>query len=158
MVGKAEGAERQLFTYAFHQGIPMVILTDGREWRFFLPAERGDYEERCVYTLDLVARTTEECCRVLERYLGYTQTQTGETLKNARDDYQNVTRKRQIGEALPQAFRALISEQDPKLVDLIAEKVAALCGFKPELDAVVSYLEGHHCSGPPCQEKSGGFL
>ena len=28
-VGQAEGADRQLFEYAFHQGVPMAVLTDG---------------------------------------------------------------------------------------------------------------------------------
>ena len=63
-VGNASGAERQLFEYAFHQGIPMAILTDGQEWSFFLPGEQGAYYERCVYKLDLLARTTEECRQI----------------------------------------------------------------------------------------------
>lgn len=37
-IGQSDGAERQLFEYAFHIGVPMAILTDGREWNFFLPA------------------------------------------------------------------------------------------------------------------------
>jgi predicted type IV restriction endonuclease len=38
------GADRQLFEYAFHEGIPFAILTDGREWNFFLPGEQGLYD------------------------------------------------------------------------------------------------------------------
>ena len=34
-VGKIEGAERQLFEYAFHQGTPILILTDGQRCVFF---------------------------------------------------------------------------------------------------------------------------
>ena len=30
-IGQSDGAERQLFEYAFHIGVPMAILTDGRE-------------------------------------------------------------------------------------------------------------------------------
>ena len=36
-VGNIEGAEQQLFEYAFHEGVPIAILTDGRVWRFFHP-------------------------------------------------------------------------------------------------------------------------
>ena len=32
----------------------LAILTDGREWNFFLPAEHGNYAERSVYKLDIV--------------------------------------------------------------------------------------------------------
>lgn len=28
-IGQGDGAERQLFEYAFHEGIPLAILTDG---------------------------------------------------------------------------------------------------------------------------------
>src|SRR5262245_41883646 len=30
-VGQSVGADRQLFEYAFHEGIPFAILTDGKE-------------------------------------------------------------------------------------------------------------------------------
>ena len=53
-VGRAEGAVQQALQYAFHCGVPFVVLTDGRSWSFYLPAEQGDYDERRVYMLDLV--------------------------------------------------------------------------------------------------------
>jgi predicted type IV restriction endonuclease len=31
-VGQSKGADRQLFEYAFHRGVPMAILTDEQEW------------------------------------------------------------------------------------------------------------------------------
>jgi predicted type IV restriction endonuclease len=57
-VGQGTDAERQLFEYAFHLGVPLAILTTGQEWQFFLPAERGDYGERRVYKLDLLVRAS----------------------------------------------------------------------------------------------------
>lgn len=65
-VGLGDSGERQLFEYAFHAGVPVVILTDGREWSFFLPGESGDYGERRVYKLDLVDRSVEESAGRLE--------------------------------------------------------------------------------------------
>ncbi|EQD78280.1 Type I restriction enzyme R protein N terminal domain protein, partial [mine drainage metagenome] len=59
-IGQSEGAERQLFEYAFHVGVPLAILTDGQEWNFFLPGEQGDYGERRVYKLDIVERDISE--------------------------------------------------------------------------------------------------
>ncbi len=35
-VGQEIDAERQLFEYAFHRGVPLAILTTGQEWHFFL--------------------------------------------------------------------------------------------------------------------------
>ncbi|MBP0633710.1 MULTISPECIES: hypothetical protein [unclassified Cupriavidus] len=68
-IGQSDGAERQLFEYAFHAGVPMAVLTDGREWNFFLPGEQGDYRKRRVYKLDLVERDVRESVERLERYL-----------------------------------------------------------------------------------------
>lgn len=147
-VGSAYGSEKQLFEYAFHQGIPMAILTDGQEWSFFLPGEQGNYHERCVYKLDIIARATDECCVVFDRYLKYAEVISGKAIANAKKDYKDVSKQRQIEAALPQAWTQLINEQDEILVELIADKVETLCGFKPEPDVVRRYLDSllHTCS------------
>ncbi|MCG6536464.1 MAG: type I restriction enzyme HsdR N-terminal domain-containing protein, partial [Syntrophales bacterium LBB04] len=68
-MGKIQGADKQLFEYAFHKGIPMAVLTDGQEWHIYLPAEQGTYEDRRVYKLDLLERTSQESAARLNRYL-----------------------------------------------------------------------------------------
>src|SRR5690348_12957479 len=40
-VGRSLDGDRQLFEYAFHEGIPLCVLTDGREWSFYLPGGQG---------------------------------------------------------------------------------------------------------------------
>jgi predicted type IV restriction endonuclease len=34
--GNTLGADKQLFEYAFHTGVPFAIVTDGKEWHFYL--------------------------------------------------------------------------------------------------------------------------
>ena len=101
-VGLSEGADRQLFEYAFHIGVPMAILTDGQEWSFYLPGEQGRYDERRVYKLDLLERTSEEASARLTKYLSYQRVCTGEALKAARSDYQNVARGREVESTFPE--------------------------------------------------------
>ncbi len=139
-VGFIEGADRQLFEYAFHTGVPMVVLTDGQEWSFYLPAESGHYEERRVYKIDLLERDVAEITTRLERYLQYDRVQSGEALKAAREDYQNVSREREIQRTLPKAWESLLAEPDSLLVELLAEKVEDLCGYKPSLDVCNKFL------------------
>lgn len=140
-VGRAFGAERQLFEYAFHQGIPMAVLTDGQEWSFFLPGEQGAYHERCVYKLDLIARPVAESTRIFERYLKHEEVVSGDALENAKSDYRTVSRTRQIKDALPVAWQQILRDQDELLVDLIAERVATNCGFKPEPEVVADFIQ-----------------
>lgn len=140
-VGRAVGAEKQLFEYAFHQGIPMAILTDGQEWSFFLPGEQGNYHERCVYKLDLVARPVAESAKVFQRYLAFSEVVAGRAIENAKSDYRTVARNRQIQDALPSAWAQLLQEQDELLVELIADRAETICGFKPEPELVAQFLK-----------------
>jgi predicted type IV restriction endonuclease len=139
-VGQSDGAERQLFEYAFHLGVPLAILTDGQEWNFFLPAEQGDYSERRVYKLDILERDLLESIARLERYLNYSRIATGAALTAAREDYRNVSRGRQMFSTLPQAWTKLVAEEDELLLELVADKVESLCGFKPDVDTVAKFL------------------
>ncbi len=139
-IGKTEGAESQLFEYAFYKGVPMAILTDGQEWHFYLPGEQGKYNERRVYKLDILEREIDESVLRLMRYLNYDEVCSGKAIEAARMDYKNVTRERQVKDTLPIAWEKLIDEPDELLVELIADKVESLCGYKPDLDTVTSFL------------------
>ena len=140
-IGQSEGAERQLFEYAFHDGVPLAILTDGREWNFFLPAEQGDYVERRVYKLDIVERDTAECVSRLQRYLLHGDVASGVAIQAARDDYRNVSRDRQMKAALPIAWTQLLKDEDDMLVEIVADRVESVCGFKPNPDLVLAFLK-----------------
>ena len=139
-IGQSDGAERQLFEYAFHVGVPLAILTDGQEWNFFLPGEQGDYSERRVYKLDMVERDVSESVARLERYLSYAQVSSGAAIAAAREDYKNVSRSRQMISTLPEAWSKLVKEEDELLLELLADKVESLCGFKPDVDTVARFL------------------
>ncbi len=142
-IGNNQGAESQLFEYAFYMGVPMAILTDGQEWHFFLPTEVGRYQDRRVYKLDLLERTVHESAERLERYLSYEAVRSGQAIQMAKHDYHNVTRDREIQKQLPLAFAKLIADQDEGLLELLADQVESLCGYKPELDVVADFLVNH---------------
>lgn len=140
-IGQSDGAERQLFEYAFHIGVPMAILTDGQEWNFFLPGEQGDYGERRVYKLDIAERDVGECVERLERYLRHSTVASGAAIQAARDDYRNVSKDRQMLAALPKAWSQLVADEDGMLLEIVADKVESLCGFKPDPDVVAGFLK-----------------
>jgi hypothetical protein len=141
-VGQSKGADRQLFEYAFHEGVPMAILTDGQEWNFFLPTEQGDYGERQVYKLDILERDPAEIESSLERYLEYEAVRSGQAIEAARRDYRNAARKRRAQRTLPDAWDRLMDSEDELLIELLSDKVEDLCGVKPEPDAVAAFLRG----------------
>ena len=147
-IGRADTGDRQLFEYVFHEGVPMAVLTDGQEWSFFLPGEEGPYEERRVYKLDLLERSPAESTERLYRYLEYQRVVSGEALATARDDYKDVTRGRHIAAAIPKAWHQLLSGPDELLVDLLADKVEDICGYKPDLDDCSRFIQKRGGSQP----------
>jgi len=147
-VGQAEGADRRLFEYAFHQGVPMAVLTDGQEWHFYLPAEQGHYDERRVYKLDLLERSVPDSESRLQRYLDYPAVSTGTALNDARADYRDVNRERQVRDALPRAWSELLTEPDELLVELLAERVEDLCGYRPTLEACSLFIRSGTRTSP----------
>ena len=118
----------------------MAVLTDGQEWHFYLPAEQGDYEERRVYKLDILERDLSESKSRLLRYLEYDAVKSGQAVESARTDYKDVSRVRQIKQTLPKAWKRLVDDPDELLVELLADKVEDICGFKPNLDLCVDFI------------------
>lgn len=141
-VGNIEGAEEQLFRYAFRRGVPIAILTDGQKWRFFYPIGQGDYRERKVHEMDLTEDDSEENAKRLERYLNYEAICTGEAAKAIEEDYRNVSRQRQVATRLPEAWSKLLEEEDEFLLHAVAEKTESLCGYRPTDEQVLGFLKG----------------
>ena len=61
-------------------------------------------------------------------------------MEAARADYQNVARERQIKATLPEAWQKLVEEEDDLLLELLADRVEVLCGYKPDPDTVAAFL------------------
>ena len=140
-VGNIQGAEKQLFEYAFIIGVPIAVLTDGREWHFFHPSGQGNYRERRVCKLDLIKDDNEEITKCLNRYLNYDSVQADKAVKAIAADYQNVVDERHIQNGLPKAWHHLMREKDERLVKIITEKTIEICGKRPTPEHVITFLQ-----------------
>lgn len=140
--GKAEEAVRQALEYAFHTGVPFVVLTDGRTWSFYLPAEQGSYEDRRVYKLDLYERPPAEAGEILQRYLERAKVESGEALEIARKEYRSRNRRSQAKAAIPEAWHELVEKGDELLVEMLTSAVESKTGVRPDADDVAEFLAG----------------
>ena len=140
-VGNIEGAERQLFEYAFHEGIPIAILTDGREWRFFHPTAPGDYRERKVCELNLGEGNSEENAKRLNRYLNYESIRMGEAVEAIKKDYEEVVQQRQVEARLPGVWSELVQEKNEYLLLAVMEKSKNKIGYEPTEEQVLGFLK-----------------
>jgi hypothetical protein len=150
-VGRSEGADQQLFQYAYFEGIPVGILTDGRTWSFYLPGGQGDFPARLVYKLDIVERDVDEVIEKLRRYLDYSRVRNGEARRAVDADYEDVTKARRAISALPSAWAKLVEEGDylhDLLIEIVADKVQDIADSRPDSEAVMSFLSGLQLNTP----------
>ncbi|MXY99110.1 DUF4268 domain-containing protein [Candidatus Poribacteria bacterium] len=143
-VGNIEGAEKQLFEYAFHEGVPILILTDGQKWRFFHPAGSGSYQERLVRELDLIADGNEESSKCLLKYLMYTAVQAGIAGQVIAEDYQEILQHREVRRHLPEAWENLLSGTSGDsefLIEAVQSETHRLCGNRPTYKQVLAFLD-----------------
>ena len=154
-VGNIEGGEPQLFDYAYHEGVPIAILTDGQKWRFFHPIGQGNYRERKVHELDMIEGNSDENAKRLDRYLNYESLQTGEAIEAIKKDYETVRQQRQVATRLPEAWSKLVEEADEFLLHAVAEKTESLCGYRPSDKQVLSFLESLKIETGPAPNGNG---
>ena len=140
-VGNIDKGIRQLFNYAFHIGVPIVILTDGQKWRFYHPAGEGSYEDRMVKEIDIIVGNSEECAKSLNRYLNYKTVQTGEAAEVIVEDYKSIVNQRKIEERLPEVWNELVQEKNEKLLQVVREKAKYKVGHKPTEEQVLAFLK-----------------
>ncbi|MHA6724191.1 hypothetical protein [Sphingomonas sp. RS2018] len=146
-VGRAVYGDKQLFEYAFHQGVPLCVLTDGREWSFYLPSGQGSYEDRRVYRLQLDDRDPEECERILVRYLARDRVRDQLAFEDAQRDYRDAAGQREAISILPRAWSEMLATPEELLVDAVADKAEAMCGYKPDAKSVLAFLRTLRAAG-----------
>ena len=101
-------AEAQLFRYAAHNGVPLLVLSDGLCWDFYLSMADGRPEERRFDRLELrdedsvpqYARTLESCLRKLK-------VASGEARRDAESLLEDDRSRNRARIAMPDAWNAL---------------------------------------------------
>ena len=142
-VGKIEevDAEEQLFRYAFRRGVPIAILTDGREWHFFYPIGQGDYKERKVHKIDLTDSDNEESAKWLNRYLNYDSIRMGEAIEAIKKDYEKVVQQRQVETRLPEVWNELVQEKNEDLLLIVMDAAKNKIGYAPTEEQILDFLK-----------------
>ena len=135
------GGEDQLFGYASNRGVPLLVLTDGDRWDFYLSMAAGVPSERRFYRLELqLEHKIPEYVEFFDEHLRKDRVVSGEAKRNAEQRHASNIQRERAQEAIPDAWRSLLREPDEILRDLLAEKVESECGTKPELDDVEMFL------------------
>ena len=139
-IAEDPNAIRQALLYAFQTGVTFIILTDGKTWSFYLPVERGSYEDRRVYKLDLFERQPSEAAHTLAGYLSRDLIVSGEAIASAKREYESKNRRAEALAAMPDAWRELVGKGEETLLDLLATEVETKSGFRPDDEDISAFL------------------
>ena len=114
-----------------------------------MPAEQGDYEDRCVYKVDLYERSPIEAAVTFGRYLSRENVVSGKSLELARTEYRNFNRRSQAKAAIPVVWQELVQKGDSRLIEILINAVESKIGFQPDADDVGEFLGGAAPSTKP---------
>ena len=137
---RSDDAIEQALLYAFREGVPFVVLTDGQTWSFYLPAEAGRYEDRRVLRLDLYTSSLQDSSDALIHHLEHGRVASGEALEAARREYRDRISRETVRMALPRAWSELVSKGDESLVRLLADAVESQARVRPVDSDVLDFL------------------
>ncbi|MDR2151063.1 MAG: hypothetical protein LBO67_09735 [Spirochaetaceae bacterium] len=139
-LGKLPASDDQLLSYVYKAGVPLAVLTDGRFWHFYYPAGSGTLDKRLFCRIDLVHDNPAEIKKRLKRYLCADQVQSGKAAQAAETDYRTMQYRTALEHDLPRLWEKLIAEKDKELYTVIAEKLNAAYGYRPEQPDVFAFL------------------
>ena len=134
--------EEQLFQYASNKGIPLLILTDGDRWDFYLSMAAGDPPERRFFRMEISLPENEvpDFVGFLEEHLQQAAVVSGRAKSSAERLHASDVERKKAQKRIPQAWRDLVSEPDELLRDLLAEKVESASGTRPHPEDLERFL------------------
>lgn len=144
--GGTKKAKIQAWDYAVAEKVPLVVVTDGKIWSFYLLAEEGSYEDRCFCELNLLERTPQESCNILSKYLARSNVISGKAVNAAEGVLLEEGLQKEAPRKIPNAWTRILkrSKGDPLLLMLIEElanEVASDVGVRPDDEDVVDFLQ-----------------
>ncbi len=105
--------EEQLFQYASNKGIPLLILTDGDRWDFYLSMAAGDPPERRFFRMELslLEHKVPDFVGFLEEHLRQAAVVSGRAKSSAERLHASDVERKKAQKRIPQAWRDLGNER-----------------------------------------------
>ena len=79
--------QEQLLRYAFDEGVPLAVLTDGLVWWLYLPMAGGSWEQRRFFRTNLREQHSGDAAAAIYRFLNREGLIGGEALEEAKREF-----------------------------------------------------------------------
>ena len=145
----------QVLEYAFRIGVDICALTDGLEWWFYLPREKGPPRNRRFEVIDLKSDSTERVAASFESYLLREELLGHRAERRAKEALGSLRNLKELRKRIPQVWREMRNRPDPELVELVTRRVSAQTRLQPAPEQIIAVLrdeavpDGHGLSGDP---------
>ncbi len=116
------GATDQLMRYAGWTKARLGLITDGQVWSFYLPLAEGNPNQKRIQTVDL---NDGKLADVLVRYMARDRVLSGEAVKAAEEDRENIGLESAVSAAWD-----LLKQPRQDLVALLAKEAAKHMGTR----------------------------
>ncbi len=129
---RLEDHVNKLLEYAFHEGVVLCALTNGREWWLYLPRERGRPEARRFARLNLETDSFDEVTEQLQLFLAKHNLESGQAEAFGRQCLLDRREK--------DTWREMLEKPPKVLVETIADCIEQKSGTRPSGGRVAALL------------------
>lgn len=164
-----------IFEFA-HNGVPFLILTDGKMWDFFLGNAAGVLQERRFLRIELKPDRIDKDAQLFSQFLSKERVSEKQAIREAERLLRLLShnRERSIAQnTIPKVWPHLVDNEDTSLLyEVIKEAVQVRCGHQPANEDVKKFLTGlamqprppivtveptHPQTPTPCEPGNGRF-
>jgi len=135
-----ERHEKQLLDYSFEYGVDIAILTNGLLWWFYLPLAGGEWHQRKFFTIDIRQQNPSAAAKHFEEFLNRNSLADGSAIKKAKSIKKSREKNKSIIQTIPKAWEQLLEEPDELLLELLADKVESICGYRADLEILTDFI------------------
>ncbi|MCY4307604.1 MAG: hypothetical protein OXC57_04930, partial [Rhodobacteraceae bacterium] len=138
-----KGELNYLFKHANDEGVGSLILTNGYQWDFFHSKVKDMAKFNQYFSIDLTKDDQfHQYTKYLNLFLGYDSVMSSEAKIFAEKFVSQIFERKKTKEMVEIAWDSILEGPDELLVDLLFENVVSLCGIKPEVEYIKTYLRG----------------
>ncbi|MCY3825696.1 MAG: hypothetical protein OXG62_17695 [Nitrospinae bacterium] len=136
-----DAGEDELFQYAADKKVQFRILTNGKDWNFYLGMKEDQHYARLCYQMELTdEKEVPKHVEFLRECLTRDSVISGSASVKA-EKWDESVRKKEARKSIPKVWRAMLETPDEMLCDLLAKEVAGDCGTRPKLEDVEEFLK-----------------
>ena len=136
----------QLRRYCLQTPVNLAVLTNGREWWFYLPMyneSSKNFRDNRFFSIDIQNANLANVERDFKKYLSKENVLGGQAAEAATKKLDGEHRKEQEQQGMVEAWNQIVAEPPEELIKLVRDLTKENCNILPGQQMVRDFLEMH---------------